>query len=104
MATTAVIVLSVLVLTELLLILALARQVGRILVRLGPSGADALETSDGPAIGERMGEIEVPINGDGVLRVPQEGRRVLLAFLSLTSCDACRSLVRGTRTASGRAP
>lgn len=82
---------------EGVVILALARQLGLVLIRTGPLGGPAV-TDEGPANGSRVPEMEyVATNGEAVRFPDAAGRRTLLVFVS-QSCAACADLIPAIRT------
>jgi methylamine dehydrogenase accessory protein MauD len=86
-------VLWILVLIELVCIIALARQVGVLSVRIGPTGARTMNV--GPDIGIAAPPIlALDINGREVTLGTVRGRRTLLAFVSPV-CSTCARVVRG---------
>lgn len=90
-------VLIVVVVVEFLLILALARELGRIQVRLGPLGART--TSSGPRIGASapvIAGLRDHLDRRVTLGGPSD-RDTLVVFVSPT-CVACHALIPGLRT------
>lgn len=86
------IVLWVVVITLGLVLLALARQLGQVLVRMGPLGGAAV-TDEGPAIGLAISPLEVDAADGEAVHIPDAtGRRTLLVFVS-QSCAACADLI-----------
>jgi methylamine dehydrogenase accessory protein MauD len=80
----------------LLLLLAFARELGVILVRLGPSTARA--TVDGPTIGEVLEPIVLTDLHGGVHGIAAtKTQQTLLVFMA-PSCSSCRDLIPGLRT------
>jgi len=78
-----------------ILILAFARELGVILVRLGP--ISARPAPEGPAVGEVVEPIEmVDITGKAHPLRPRKSN-ALLVFIS-PSCPACEELLPGMRT------
>ena len=93
--TLGVILLGVANLTFMVLLLALTRQVGLILVRLGPSVAR--ETVDSLPIGERMDPVSLT-DTRGLTHViqPTKYGQTLLVFVA-PACESCRDLLKGLR-------
>lgn len=86
------VMLWLLVLLELVCIVALARQIGLLSMRMGPSGARTMNV--GPEIGSVAAPIlTLDINGREVTLGANRGRRTLLAFISPV-CSTCTRLVR----------
>lgn len=77
-------------------VLALARQLGLVLVRTGPLGGAAV-TDEGPPIGSQISPLELEPLGGSLVRIPSKGRRTLLVFVS-QSCSACADLLPALRT------
>lgn len=98
--TISVIVLWIVVLSLLVVVLALTRQLGVLHERIAPVGA--LMLNRGLAIGELVGEIEVVDleGGSRRLGVPRkDGRSTLLLFVSPT-CPVCKSLLPIVKSSS----
>jgi methylamine dehydrogenase accessory protein MauD len=98
--TISVIVLWIVVLSLLVVVLALTRQLGVLHERIAPVGA--LMLNRGLAIGELVGEIEVVDleGGSRRLGVPRkDGRSTLLLFVSPT-CPVCKSLLPVVKSSS----
>lgn len=86
-------ILAIGVLAELILILSLARLVGKMMVRMGPSGVGALATPEGLELGESVIPFQTTtVSGDWI-EVPLAGTATLAVFLRLTSCDTCQAVV-----------
>src|SRR5439155_15379978 len=80
----------------LVLLLALTRQIGVILVRLGPSVAR--ETADGLAVGRRLDSVVLhDVRGGEHSIAPVKFGSTLLLFMA-PGCQACRELVNGVRS------
>lgn len=80
----------------LLLLIAITRELGMILVRIGPTGVR--NTTDGLSISETVESLEVEaIDGRTVRISATKFQPKLLAFLS-PRCDACAGLVPALRT------
>lgn len=90
------VVLWVVVVLEAVIILALARQVGLMAVRLGPVGARM--TNQGPKIGDQAPALDATdIAGRRVALGANNNRRTLLVFMS-PKCSSCQELLPGLRT------
>lgn len=88
----------VLVLAELVLILALARQVGILLGRMGRSGAEPLPLPQSLKIGTAAPTFEVKTyDGQVFTYQPPRARPLLLLFVR-TSCPICQDIVPGLKT------
>jgi methylamine dehydrogenase accessory protein MauD len=88
--------LSVVVAGELLLLLALARQVGRLYMRLPPVGARAL--SAGPEIGEPIGRMVLADVRGGQLIIGGPKDEPTLAVFTAPGCRTCVELIPALRT------
>lgn len=85
------VVLWVVVLALLLVVFALARQVGILYERIAPMGALMLDT--GPKVGEAAPRFELPtLGGQSLLVGATEAKSQLLFFLSPT-CPVCKKLL-----------
>ncbi len=85
------ILLWVVVLVQLGVIFALARQIGILFERVSPVGA--MISDAGPALGDKVAALELPnLNGPGLTLGQAEGRSQLIFFLS-TSCPICKALL-----------
>jgi methylamine dehydrogenase accessory protein MauD len=81
----------VVVLIQLAVIFALARQIGILFERVSPVGA--MISDAGPAIGDTVAPLELPnLNGAGLTLGRAAGRSQLVFFLS-TSCPICKALL-----------
>jgi len=95
-----VIVLWIVVLSLLVIVLALTRQLGVLHERIAPVGA--LMLNRGLAIGEAVPEIEVVDLGGGSVRLGaprKDGKSTLLLFVSPT-CPVCKSLLPIVKSSS----
>lgn len=80
----------------LLLLLGITRELGIVLVRLGPTGVRA--ASDGPNVGQAFEPFEIEtLDRARVSIAPSKFQPKLLAFVS-PQCDACIKLMPGLRT------
>lgn len=85
------ILLWVVVLVQLGVIFALARQIGILFERVSPVGA--MISDAGPALGDKVAALELPnLNGLGLTLGKAGGRSQLIFFLS-TSCPICKALL-----------
>ncbi|MEZ5869327.1 methylamine dehydrogenase accessory protein MauD [Defluviimonas denitrificans] len=85
------ILLWVVVLVQLGVIFALARQIGILFERVSPVGA--MISDAGPALGDKVAALELPnLNGPGLTLGQAGGRSQLIFFLS-TSCPICKALL-----------
>jgi methylamine dehydrogenase accessory protein MauD len=76
--------------------LTLARQVGIIYIRLGPSGARVLPA--GPSVGTRAADLSgTNLMGQPIKRLAASGRRTLLVF-TMPGCTACSGVAPGLRS------
>lgn len=81
----------VVVLIQLAVIFALARQIGILFERVSPVGA--MISDAGPAIGDTVAPLDLPnLNGPGLTLGRAAGRSQLVFFLS-TSCPICKALL-----------
>ncbi len=80
----------VLLLVLCVVVVALARQVGTLHLRLGPRGALEIDT-EGPALGEALPPIEARTAEGGTVAVGGPGSRRLVLFSSPT-CIVCREV------------
>jgi methylamine dehydrogenase accessory protein MauD len=89
------VVLWLLVVALALLVLALARQLGTLHLRLGPRGA--LEVDDeGPALGDVPPALEVTDLDERPVTIGGPGAEQFLLFVS-PGCPVCRQVVSGVR-------
>ena len=80
----------------LLVVLSFARELGIILVRIGP--AYSKETASGPAVGERLEPFEITdLQGNNHWVSTTKFRHQLLLFLS-PACSNCKELLPGLHT------
>jgi methylamine dehydrogenase accessory protein MauD len=85
------ILLWVVVLIQLAVIFALARQIGILFERVSPVGA--MISDAGPALGDKVPALALPnLNGPGLTLGRAGGRAQLVFFLS-TSCPICKALL-----------
>lgn len=77
------------VITELLLLMALAQQVGKLHLRLGPVGARGGRGSPGPEVGSKVEPIELKGPGDRVVRLGGDRHAQTLAVFVAPSCRPC---------------
>ncbi|KEP69955.1 thiol-disulfide isomerase [Thioclava dalianensis] len=85
------ILLWVVVLVQIVIIFALARQVGILFERVSPVGA--MVSDAGPALGDRAPKLRLPnLNGPEFDLGNADGRAQLVFFLS-TSCPICKALL-----------
>jgi methylamine dehydrogenase accessory protein MauD len=90
------VVLWLVVVLEAIVILALARQVGLLAVRVGPVGARM--TNHGPKIGDPAPPLDTTdIAGRKVVLGANHNKRTLLLFMS-PKCSSCQELLPGLRT------
>jgi hypothetical protein len=82
-------------------VVALARQVGTLHLRLGPRGALEIDT-EGPALGEALPAVDVRATDGASLVLGGPGRRRLVLFSSPT-CIVCREVVPAVPAAAGAA-
>src|SRR5574337_882138 len=79
--------------TLVIAVVALARQIGILHLRLGPVGA--MTTNEGPEIGTPLPQIhELDLAGQSVDFGGASGKRKLIAFVS-PACSACDGLMPG---------
>lgn len=91
-----VIVLWIVVILQIGVIYALARQVGILFERVSPVGA--MISASGPDLGERVPQLPLPnLNGSPLTLGAGEGRAQLVFFLS-TSCPICKALLPALRS------
>lgn len=91
-----VIVLWIVVILQIGVIYALARQVGILFERVSPVGA--MISSSGPDLGEKVPELALTnLNGSPLTLGAGEGRAQLVFFLS-TSCPICKALLPALRS------
>ena len=96
--TMAFVVLWLLVVVLCVVVIALARQVGTLHLRLGPRGA--LEVDDeGPALGEPLDPLPAVADHGGTITVGGTGRPRLVLFASQT-CAICREVSPGVPVAA----
>lgn len=96
--TVALVLLWIVVIALVVVVLALARQIGVLFERVAPMGA--LVTDGGPKIGEASPRYElVALDGRPVVIGAGEGRSTLLFFLSPT-CPVCKKLIPVLKSAS----
>lgn len=96
--TLAFVVLWILVVVLCVVVVALARQVGTLHLRLGPRGA--LEVDDeGPAIGEPVDAVAANADHGGTVTIGGRGRPRLVLFASQT-CAICREVAPGVPAAA----
>jgi methylamine dehydrogenase accessory protein MauD len=91
--------LSLVVACELLFLLALARQVGRLYMRLPPVGARALQA--GPELGEAIGPVAIDDLRAVRLIVGGPHDEATLAVFTAPGCRACVELIPALRTLAG---
>lgn len=85
------ILLWVVVLIQIGVIFALARQIGILFERVSPVGA--MISDSGPALGDKAPALDLPnLNGEGLTLGRAGGRSQLVFFLS-TSCPICKALL-----------
>ena len=82
-------------------VVALARQVGTLHLRLGPRGALEIDT-EGPALGEAMPSIDARAADGTTVALGGPGRRRLVLFSSPT-CMVCREVAPAVPAAAGAA-
>jgi methylamine dehydrogenase accessory protein MauD len=99
----AVVILGLMVIALLIVVLALARQVGILFERVAPRGA--LITDSGPGIGESVPRMDVvALDGRSVVIGADDGRSRLVFFLS-PDCPVCKRLLpilKSARTAEAK--
>lgn len=93
--TTGIIVIAITQAIAFVLIIAFARELGIILVRLGP--VTARPTPDGPAIGDQIEALELEDLHGRTHHVSAAKSERLLVFVSPT-CPGCEELLPGLRT------
>lgn len=85
------IVLWIVVLVQIAVIFALARQIGILFERVSPVGA--MISDSGPALGDKLPPMTLAnLNGDPVILGSETSRAQLVFFLS-TSCPICKALL-----------
>ena len=85
------VLLWIIVIVQIGVIFALARQVGILFERVSPVGA--MISDSGPALGDTVAKMALPnLNGPGLTLGAQNGRAQLIFFLS-TSCPICKALL-----------
>lgn len=85
------ILLWIVVLVQIIIIFALARQIGILFERVSPVGA--MVSDAGPALGDTVPQIRLPnLNGAEFTLGEANGRAQLVFFLS-TSCPICKALL-----------
>ena len=94
----AVVALWVVVILQLGVIFALARQVGILFERVSPIGA--MISSSGPDLGETVPALALPNLNGAPLTLGQGGRSQLVFFLS-TSCPICKALLPALKSIRG---
>lgn len=82
-------------------VVALARQVGTLHLRLGPRGALEIDT-EGPAVGQAPPELEARAADGSTLQVGGPGEARLLLFSS-PSCPVCEEVAPGIPAAAAAA-
>ncbi len=93
------ILLWIVVLVQIAVIFALARQIGILFERVSPVGA--MISDSGPALGDRVPAMTLPnLNGDTLPLGGAPGRAQLIFFLS-TSCPICKALIPALRSIHG---
>ncbi|MEY8830128.1 redoxin domain-containing protein [Sedimentitalea sp. XS_ASV28] len=81
----------IIVIVQIGVIFALARQVGILFERVSPVGA--MISDSGPGLGDKVAPMALPnLNGEGLTLAGKEGRAQLVFFLS-TSCPICKALL-----------
>lgn len=92
------VLLWVVVLVQLGVIFALARQIGILFERVSPVGA--MISDSGPALGDKVAPLALPnLNGEGLTLGDNGGRAQLVFFLS-TSCPICKALLPALKSIS----
>ena len=85
------VVLWIVVLVQIGIIFALARQIGILFERVSPVGA--MISDAGPALGDKVAPLALPnLNGPGLTLGSAAGKSQLIFFLS-TSCPICKALL-----------
>lgn len=93
------ILLWIVVLVQIAVIFALARQIGILFERVSPVGA--MISDSGPALGDKVAPMTLPnLNGDSLPLGGELGRAQLIFFLS-TSCPICKALLPSLRSIQG---
>ncbi|MBA2311539.1 MAG: thiol-disulfide isomerase [Actinobacteria bacterium] len=85
------VVLWVLVVALCVVVVALARQIGTLHLRLGPRGALEID-SEGPPIGEAAGPLELAAIDDRRVTIGRRGEAELLMFVS-PGCHVCEQVL-----------
>ncbi len=81
----------IIVIVQIGVIFALARQVGILFERVSPVGA--MISDSGPGLGDKVAPMALPnLNGEGLTLAGSDGRAQLVFFLS-TSCPICKALL-----------
>ncbi|WP_424987500.1 redoxin domain-containing protein [Microbulbifer sp. S227A] len=81
----------IIVIVQIGVIFALARQVGILFERVSPVGA--MISDSGPGLGDKVAQMALPnLNGEGLTLAGKTGRAQLVFFLS-TSCPICKALL-----------
>lgn len=94
----AVVALWIVVILQLGVIFALARQVGILFERVSPVGA--MISSSGPELGETVPALDLPNLNGPALTLGRGGRSQLVFFLS-TSCPICKALLPSLKSIRG---
>lgn len=97
--TVSYVVLWALVVVLCLVVVALARQIGTLHMRLGPRGALEID-GEGPALGEAPPPLEATAIGGGSLTIGGPGRAQLLLFVS-PGCHICEQVLPSVRALAG---
>ena len=97
--TVSYVVLWVLVLVLCMVVVALARQIGTLHMRLGPRGALEID-SEGPALGEAPPAIEIESLAGEVLTIGGPGVARVLMFVS-PGCHLCEQVIPSLRAIAG---
>ena len=98
-----VVVLWIVVLAQMAVIFALARQVGILFERISPVGA--LVNESGPKIGETTPVFTLPSLNGGVVSIGTPRARATLVFFLSTSCPICKKMLpvlKSVREGEGR--
>lgn len=94
----AVVALWIIVILQVGVIFALARQVGILFERVSPVGA--MISSSGPELGEAVPALTLPNLNGAALTLGTGGRAQLVFFLS-TSCPICKALLPALKSIQG---